>query len=49
MYEKPQVERFGSFRELTRVGISGTSDGWTRDSDGTSGCSGSEFGDTCRS
>ncbi len=27
MYKKPEVERFGSFRELTQVG-------WSRDSDG---------------
>ena len=27
MYEKPRVERFGTFRELTRAG-------WDRDNDG---------------
>lgn len=27
VYKKPMVERFGSFRELTRLGIRGGSDG----------------------
>ena len=27
MYEKPTVEKFGTFRELTRLGIHGGSDG----------------------
>ena len=37
MYEKPKVERFGSFRELTRVGFSGSCDGYTvtSNTDGT--------------
>ncbi len=29
MYQKPQLERFGSFRELTLVGFQGGSDGMT--------------------
>ena len=29
MYQKPKVERFGTFRELTRVGFNGTTDGFT--------------------
>jgi len=28
MYEKPRVERFGTFRDLTRIGFSGTGDGF---------------------
>ena len=28
MYEKPRVERFGTFRELTQVGFTGASDGF---------------------
>lgn len=27
MYQKPMVERFGTFRELTQAGCSGGSDG----------------------
>jgi hypothetical protein len=29
MYEKPRVERYGTFRELTLIGLSGSSDGFT--------------------
>jgi hypothetical protein len=29
VYQKPKVERFGTFRELTRVGFNGTTDGFT--------------------
>ncbi len=29
MYQKPSLERFGSFRELTQIGFSGASDGFT--------------------
>ena len=29
VYQKPRVERFGSFRELTQVGFNGTTDGFT--------------------
>lgn len=29
MYQKPRVERFGTFRELTQVGFSGSQDGFT--------------------
>lgn len=29
MYEKPKVQRFGTFRELTQAGVSGACDGFT--------------------
>jgi hypothetical protein len=29
VYQKPKVERFGTFRELTQVGFNGTTDGFT--------------------
>ena len=29
MYNKPRVERFGTFRDLTRQGFQGTTDGLT--------------------
>lgn len=29
MYEKPRVERYGAFRELTQLGFTGASDGFT--------------------
>lgn len=29
MYQKPRVERFGTFRELTQVGFNGSTDGFT--------------------
>lgn len=29
MYQKPKVERFGTFRELTQIGLQGSSDGFT--------------------
>jgi hypothetical protein len=29
VYEKPTVEKFGSFRDLTRLGFSGNTDGAT--------------------
>jgi len=29
VYQKPRVERFGTFRELTQVGFNGTTDGFT--------------------
>ena len=29
MYRKPQLEKFGTFRELTQIGFSGASDGFT--------------------
>lgn len=28
MYERPQLKRFGTMRELTRSGWDGTDDGW---------------------
>ena len=37
MYQKPRVERFGTFRELTQVGFTGTSDGATLCGNGTTG------------
>ncbi len=27
MYQRPKVERFGTFRDLTRVGFTGAADG----------------------
>ncbi len=29
VYQKPKVERFGTFRELTQIGFEGSSDGYT--------------------
>lgn len=29
MYEKPRMQRFGTFRELTQAGITGSCDGYT--------------------
>ena len=29
MYQKPKVERFGTFRELTQIGLQGSSNGYT--------------------
>lgn len=29
VYQKPKVERFGTFRELTQIGLQGSSDGYT--------------------
>ncbi|MBA2557943.1 MAG: lasso RiPP family leader peptide-containing protein [Chloroflexi bacterium] len=29
MYQKPRLERFGAFRELTQIGWSGGNDGFT--------------------
>ncbi len=29
MYEKPTLEKFGTFRELTQIGFSGATDGFT--------------------
>ena len=29
VYQKPKVERFGTFRELTQVGFNGSTDGFT--------------------
>jgi hypothetical protein len=29
MYQKPKVERFGTFRELTQIGFNGSTDGFT--------------------
>lgn len=35
MYEKPKVQRFGTFRELTQAGLTGTCDGFTVTSNDT--------------
>lgn len=38
MYEKPKVERFGSLRDLTRIGFNADCDGggvWGNDGDGS--------------
>ena len=29
VYEKPKVQRFGTFRELTQAGVTGACDGFT--------------------
>ncbi len=29
MYSKPELEKFGNFRQLTQIGFSGSSDGFT--------------------
>ncbi len=29
VYEKPKVQRFGTFRELTQAGVTGSCDGFT--------------------
>ena len=29
MYKKPELEKFGTFRELTQIGIVGVTDGYT--------------------
>ena len=29
MYKKPELEKFGTFRELTQIGILGATDGYT--------------------
>lgn len=50
MYEKPNLERFGTFRELTQLGLSSDSDGWSIIGIGTSpGCKlyGYELFDSC--
>jgi hypothetical protein len=36
MYTKPSVQKFGSFRELTQAGCTGTSDGRTFEGSGPS-------------
>lgn len=35
MYEKPKVQRFGTFRELTQAGVTGSCDGFTVTSNDT--------------
>lgn len=50
MYEKPRVERFGTFRELTRVGFTGAYDGYTITNDDTGDTStGCDIDGSCRS
>lgn len=46
MYSKPRVERFGSFRELTRWGFSSASDGGSIWGIGSPGCTTTMFGRT---
>ena len=36
MYQKPSVEKFGTFRELTQAGCTGASDGKTFEGSGPS-------------
>lgn len=35
MYEKPKVQRFGTFRELTQAGVTGACDGFSVTSNDT--------------
>lgn len=42
MYQKPHIEKFGSFRELTRVGAIGSSDGGTFRGASSVGCGGAQ-------
>ena len=35
VYEKPKVQRFGTFRELTQAGVTGSCDGFTVTSNDT--------------
>jgi len=47
MYVKPKLERFGSVRELTRIGLYADCDGgvFGTDNGGVGGCGGSGGGD----
>jgi hypothetical protein len=48
MYERPQLKRFGSLRELTEAGWDGDSDGWyLRIAPSVSGCNLYNSGRTC--
>lgn len=47
MYEKPKLQRFGTFRELTLLGFTGASDGFTIVGPDGSTATGSEL--PCRS
>jgi hypothetical protein len=38
MYERPQLTRFGSLRELTQAGFNGADDGWFQRIDGNLTC-----------
>ena len=50
MYEKPTLERFGTFEELTLAGFSGSSDGWVlKDNAAVTGCDVYPGGEECRS
>jgi hypothetical protein len=42
VYHKPIVERFGTFRELTQIGINGNSDGYTIAGNGVSSGTGND-------
>jgi hypothetical protein len=46
MYSKPQLEKFGTFRELTQIGFRGVSDGLSIPGIGT-GNTCSSFGIGC--
>jgi len=38
MYQRPILTRFGTFRELTLAGVTGSNDGYMRMIDGAVGC-----------
>lgn len=40
MYQRPQLTRFGSLRELTLAGFNGADDGWFQRIDGNLGTCG---------
>jgi hypothetical protein len=46
MYSKPRIERFGTFRDLTRWGLSSASDGGSILGIGSPGCSTTWRGNT---
>lgn len=46
MYQKPQIEKFGTFRELTRWGFQNATDGGSIFGIGSPGCSTTIWGTT---
>lgn len=46
MYEKPLLQRFGTFRELTRWGLNSSTDGGSIFGIGSPGCSTTIWGHT---
>jgi len=48
VYVKPRLERFGTFRELTKLGFTGASDGFTIIGPDGNSSSGNDL-DDCRS